>query len=131
MKRIRKLDGRVVRRAIDKIRKRILRPNIPDGHRIASVESVPSEKITMEQKYWPGVGFHPPMCSCAITVFKVRKQFWFRKRNRTLGWGDRTRGGVTVKRIPGDHETLLRQPNVRELAAIIAEELRESCAKAG
>jgi thioesterase domain-containing protein len=129
LKRLRKLDGRTIRRAIDKIRKRISHPDVPNGHTITPVESAPSKKVTMVQKYWPGVGFHPPICACAITVFKVRKQFWFRKKDETLGWGDRTRGGVTVKGIPGDHETLLRQPHVRQLATLIAVDLDRASRK--
>jgi amino acid adenylation domain-containing protein len=123
LKRLRTLDGRTIRRAIDKIRARVSHPGVPDGHMITPVESVPPEKMTMVQKYWPGKGFRPPMCSCPITVFKTRKQFWFHKKDKTLGWGDRTRGVVTVRRIPGGHETLLRQPHVRKLALLIAEGL--------
>lgn len=122
-KRLRKLDGRTMRRAIEKIRVRLSHPNISNKNTITSVGSSRPEKMTMVRKYWPGRDFHPPICSCAITVFKVRKQFWFRKKDEMLGWGDRTRGGVTVRRIPGDHETLLRRPHVRELAAMIAEGL--------
>jgi len=122
LKRLQKLDSRTIGRAIDRIRSRISRRKASDGQVIDKEEGPLPTKMTRVQKYWPR-DFHPPMCSCPITVFKVRKQFWFRKKDKMLGWGDRTRGGVTVIRLPGVHETLLRQPHVRELAAFIAKGL--------
>jgi thioesterase domain-containing protein len=42
-----------------------------------------------------------------------------------LGWEGLAAGGVQVHNIPGDHITLIAEPNVR----ILAETLRESLSK--
>ena len=49
---------------------------------------------------------------------------WYRIRDEQLGWGNRTRGGVTVMRIPGTQPVLLRQPYVQEVAALLTNQLR-------
>jgi hypothetical protein len=34
-----------------------------------------------------------------------------------MGWGALTRGGVTVVRLPGRHDTVMDEPSVERLAA--------------
>ena len=79
---------------------------------------------TLEHRYWPGKDFRPELCSCPITVFRAKEQMWYRIRDEQLGWGNRTRGGVTVMRIPGTHPVLLREPYVQVVAALLTKELR-------
>ena len=83
------------------------------------------------EKYFPGEDFVPPVRSCPITVFRVREQAWYRKKDLTQGWSDRTRSGVTVRTVPGNHSTMTRQPHVRELAAVIAARLAEAASGTG
>ena len=78
------------------------------------------------QKYFPGKDFVPPVCSVPITVFRLGKQPWYRKNDETMGWGDRTSAGVKTRNISGHHLTIMRQPYVRELASMVAEQLDEA-----
>jgi amino acid adenylation domain-containing protein len=78
------------------------------------------------RRYWPGPGFVPPTIRCAITVFRVRSQHFWRVRDEACGWGDRSTGGVRVVRIEGEHDTFLREPHVRDLARKLRESLPRS-----
>jgi amino acid adenylation domain-containing protein len=80
------------------------------------------------QLYWPGTDFRPQVIAAEITVFKVARQFIYRVSDPTLGWGNRTTRGVEVEEIPGDHETFLREPHVKELARKIAARITLACA---
>jgi len=83
----------------------------------------PSPKPTpglLLRTYFPGKDFRPPAISSRITVFTVGRPAFYRVRDKRMGWGDRTRGGVEVERVPGEHMTLLREPHV----IVLAEKLR-------
>jgi len=47
-----------------------------------------------------------------------------------MGWKDLAKGGLKVVTCPGDHNTLVREPNVRILATLMSEGIRESLAHA-
>jgi amino acid adenylation domain-containing protein len=70
--------------------------------------------------YFPSRRYRPPSCESPITAFRVAKQLPYRVRDRQMGWGKRTRGGVEVIDIPGEHDTILSEPHVRVLAARMA-----------
>jgi thioesterase domain-containing protein len=116
------LNGRTLGEVLARIGSKLLRRKADERQPVSRNESRFSMKALVES-YWPGKDFQPPACFCPIVVFKVRKQFWYRKNDEKLGWGDRTRTGVKAERIPGDHITFMRQPHVRELAAMIARHL--------
>src|SRR5207247_1990703 len=40
-----------------------------------------------------------------------------------LGWDRHVAGPVATRSIPGDHESIFREPDVRALAGVLAEEL--------
>jgi amino acid adenylation domain-containing protein len=123
--RIRHLDIRELKEALGRVRSKIFRREASNPQMAQEAVPRPKKKTLME-RYFPGEDFVPPVCSCPITVFKVRKQAWYRKKDQTHGWNDRTRSGVTVRTVPGEHHTFTRQPHVRELAAMIAVRLAES-----
>ncbi|HLK61371.1 MAG TPA: thioesterase domain-containing protein, partial [Chthonomonadaceae bacterium] len=79
------------------------------------------------QRYWPGPDWKPTVCQCPITVFRMRRQRFYRINDYTLGWKDRTTGGVEVIPIPGHHVVILREPYVATLAL----HLRDRMDKAG
>jgi thioesterase domain-containing protein len=59
-----------------------------------------------------------------VTVFRRRRQPYFRIRDRQLGWGMRTTGKVEVLEIATPiHEVVLREPFVKELAQRLDEKL--------
>jgi thioesterase domain-containing protein len=128
--RIRHLDIRELKEALGRVRSKII-------HREASTPQVAPEPVsrpkrkTRNERYFPGKDFVPAVCSCPITVFRVKDQAWFRKKDLTHGWSNRTRGGVTVRTVPGCHSTLTRQPHVKVLAAMIAARLAEAASRTG
>jgi thioesterase domain-containing protein/acyl carrier protein len=74
----------------------------------------------MRRTYFPGKEFKPPVISSKITVFAVDQQSFYRVRDKLMGWGDRTQGGVDAERVVGDHMTILREPHV----SVLAEKIR-------
>ena len=76
------------------------------------------------RRYWPGPDFEPPVTNARITVFRIRSQPYWRINDPLLGWGSRTRQGVEVLEVSGEHRTVLREPHVREIAEFIGERLK-------
>ncbi len=72
------------------------------------------------QRHFPGPGWRPPVVRCRIDVFRTEHQPYWRPRDRELGWGNRTRGGVEVHFVAGDHDTFLREEHVGGLAIQLA-----------
>jgi amino acid adenylation domain-containing protein len=70
----------------------------------------------LHETYFPGAKFVPPTYRGPIAVFRVRRQPLNRIRDRQLGWGRLTRGGVELHTVLGKHLTLLQEPYVRGLA---------------
>ena len=71
--------------------------------------------------YKPKVDFVPKRFSGDLTVYRIRRQPYYRSGDETLGWGKRVEGRVDVEYIPGAHPTILREPNVQ----VMAQNLRE------
>jgi amino acid adenylation domain-containing protein len=89
---------------------------VADGLPEAATGSVATNRKNPMSTYFPGPGFVPKTYNGKITVFRVRGQPLNRIRDRQLGWGRLAQGGVDVHVVPGKHETVLREPNVRRLA---------------
>jgi amino acid adenylation domain-containing protein len=86
-------------------------------------KSLPEEP--WRETYWPKANRLPTINS-RITVFAVEKQPFYRVRDESLGWKLRTHGSVELHVVPGDHNSLHRQPYIGRLA----DELRTSLANA-
>ena len=56
-----------------------------------------------------------------VTLLRTRGQPIFCSFAEDFCWGKLARGGVTVKRIPGSHENIFMEPNVKFLAEQIEE----------
>ncbi len=78
-----------------------------------------------EERIFPGPGFVPSRVAAPITVFKVKKQPYWRIHDEELGWGDRTRSGVTTHLVEGNHQTILRAPYVASLGRALDAHLRK------
>ena len=76
---------------------------------------------------WPGKDFVPPVFPGRISVFRLRRQYFWRVRDESLGWKSRAALGVTLHEIPGKHHTILREPNVPVLAAKLANAIAAVC----
>jgi thioesterase domain-containing protein/acyl carrier protein len=73
----------------------------------------PSHAEILQKRLWPGKDFVPPTVSAKITVFRLKRQPYWRVRDDQYGWGNRTTTGVEVHVVPGDdHHNLLREPEV-------------------
>jgi thioesterase domain-containing protein/acyl carrier protein len=52
-----------------------------------------------------------------VTLFRARTRPLLRMHGLDLGWSKLAGGGLDIHVIPGNHETILKQPNVQVLAA--------------
>jgi iturin family lipopeptide synthetase A len=66
--------------------------------------------------YWPGRDFKPSSFDGRITLFRIRRQPFWRHWDKTMGWGARAKQGLDICIIPGGHLTLFREPYVQALA---------------
>jgi amino acid adenylation domain-containing protein len=61
-----------------------------------------------------------------VTLFRSRRQPLFCSFEDSYGWNDYCSGGVDVRIIPGSHESIFTEPNVRFLAEDVTECLSEA-----
>jgi amino acid adenylation domain-containing protein/FkbH-like protein len=61
-----------------------------------------------------------------VTLLRTRGQPLFCSLEEDFCWGRLALGGVVVKSIPGSHENIFLEPNVRSLAAELAEALAQT-----
>jgi thioesterase domain-containing protein len=73
------------------------------------------------ERMWPGKDFVPPVFNGRITVFRIRRQPFWRVRDDSLGWRARAASGVEIHEIPGEHHTILSEPHVEVLARKLTE----------
>jgi amino acid adenylation domain-containing protein len=71
-------------------------------------------------------GYVPHAFPGRVTLFRASEQLDKERSAEDLGWGALAMGGVTVHQVPGDHATLIREPNVRVLAEKLRQELHAS-----
>ncbi len=126
IKRLQALDRQTIAKAISRVNARFADRKTPQSPAISPQALSPSSKKVLFQKYFPGKDFVPPVCSAPITVFRIGEQPWYRKNDETMGWGVRTRSSVKISNISGHHLTILRQPNVKQLATLLTKHLDES-----
>jgi non-ribosomal peptide synthetase component F/thioesterase domain-containing protein len=62
----------------------------------------------------------PPRYPGRITLFRARTQPLLSSHRPDLGWGARAAGGVQVFVVPGDHNSIVVEPDVRTLATALA-----------
>jgi thioesterase domain-containing protein len=73
------------------------------------------------ERMWPGKDFVPPVFDGRITVFRIRRQPFWRVRDDSLGWRARAAQGVEIHEVPGEHHTILSEPHVEVLARKLTE----------
>jgi thioesterase domain-containing protein/acyl carrier protein len=61
-----------------------------------------------------------------VYLFKAKKRVYFVDDFKFLGWRKYAKKGVKVFDVPGDHETMLHQPNVTEFGRILQDALDNS-----
>ncbi|MGQ0635971.1 MAG: amino acid adenylation domain-containing protein [Planctomycetaceae bacterium] len=113
---------RAVRRKIGRLTRHVTRKRSAEESDISQADaSAAASWNRWKQRMWPGQDFVPPVYDGRITVFRVRRQPWWRVRDDSLGWKARAAQGVDVHEVPGEHQTILREPHVEVLAARLTE----------
>ena len=85
------------------------------------IPAAPSRESLVSHNPWktgykPNTEFVPKIYSGHLTVYRIHRRPYYRISDEALGWRKRVRGGVDVEYVPGDHTTILRDPNVQVLA---------------
>lgn len=68
--------------------------------------------------------FHPKPYAGEVILLRTRGHQMFCNFSPDYGWGEFARGGVVVRVLGGEHESLLVEPHVRPAAATLAAELQ-------
>jgi thioesterase domain-containing protein len=87
---------------------------LPDGQQLLQV---------YRSNMRAGYTYVPKPYSGRITVIKAAESLSEVLPDATLGWGALAQGGVEVHTAPGNHYSMMREPNVRELAHILQHSL--------
>jgi thioesterase domain-containing protein len=75
--------------------------------------------------YWPGGDFLEPRFQAPVLLFKRERQPYYYVRDRKMGWGNRSSGGVEICELNCGHEEFLRQPQVGIVGQLLANRLQE------
>jgi len=65
-----------------------------------------------------------------VTLFRAQTRPLFRLHGRDLGWTSLAQGGLDIVIVPGNHETMLTEPNVHVLARTLLHHLERAQAEA-
>jgi hypothetical protein len=71
----------------------------------------------------------PKVYAGPVVLLRARTRPLFRLHGHDLGWGRLAGGGLEVVTVPGNHETILKEPNVRVLAEALLTHLRAAQAR--
>jgi thioesterase domain-containing protein/acyl carrier protein len=77
----------------------------------------------LETHYQALRDYVPKVYPGRVTLFRARVRPLLRLSGRDLGWGKQAGGGLEVITIPGNHETVLKPPNVQLLAEALLAQL--------
>jgi aspartate racemase len=107
---------------------RVLKKKIIARFRRAGTKRIHLEKYVNtsdmpehELSFWrlhlrAGADYVPQKCPGRVTLLRTRSQPLFCSFDPTYGWGDLATEGVDIKIIPGSHENIFVEPDVRSLA---------------
>lgn len=93
---------------------------------LINMETYPKDYVRYAEAHWKALmNYKPRAYPGKITLFRARKQPLLCV-DPTLGWSSLAGQGVAVNVIPGTHEVMLEEPNVRILAAALTTCLLEA-----
>lgn len=95
------------------------------------VHHIPDPPDPWAQAFWPGKDFQPRQFRAPVLLFKRPHQPYYHNRDRQMGWGARSTGGVEVVAVDSPHEEMLREPYVRTIGAKVRDALRNVDSRAG
>jgi acyl-CoA synthetase (AMP-forming)/AMP-acid ligase II/thioesterase domain-containing protein/acyl carrier protein len=81
---------------------------------------------TLEIHYGALRSYTPRVYPGRVTLFRARTRPLFRMHGRDLGWSELVAGGVEIADVPGNHETVIREPHV----GVVAKQLKVHIQKA-
>jgi len=74
--------------------------------------------------YWPGEEFREPRFQAPVFLFKSTRQPFYFVRDRQMGWGVRSAGGVEICELDCAHNEFLRHPQVKIVGQVLADRLQ-------
>lgn len=74
--------------------------------------------------YWPDEDFMEPRFQAPIFLFKRTKQPYYYVRDRQMGWGVRSAGGVEICELKCKHNEILRQPQVGVVGQLLSDRIQ-------
>ncbi|MBU6399951.1 MAG: amino acid adenylation domain-containing protein [Verrucomicrobia bacterium] len=114
---------RIVRR---KLQRRVVRPPSAksefDVERVVDLSGCSADQRQLWLAHIRALfAYHPQPYAGHVTLFRTRGYPWFCSFDPSYGWASLAAGGVTVRVVPGAHESILAEPHVRELAGALAD----------
>ncbi len=92
---------------------------------LLTAENTDSLTTQWGRAYWPGGDFLEPRFRAPVLLFKRARQPYYYVRDRKMGWGTRSSGGVEIFELNCGHEEFLRQPQVGIVGQLLANRLQE------
>jgi thioesterase domain-containing protein/acyl carrier protein len=116
--------GRGLRRLFRAFAGETVKPDVAD---VLDVTSLPAVYRKLLQTNLEALrAYVPRPYPGRVMIFQARAQPLFRWHERDLGWAKLLVGAYTLKKIPGNHDDILSEPNV----GVLAKELRDCLSRA-
>jgi thioesterase domain-containing protein len=123
---LRKVRGMPWRQAWRAFRERM------QGFQLKTLESAPladgelSLMFSWQMQYRAAADYDPQPCDWPLVLFRsaALQTGWF--LDPELGWGKLARAGLSVLEMPGEHDAMFREPDVRRCAALLNACLEEA-----
>ncbi|HZC23825.1 MAG TPA: AMP-binding protein, partial [Candidatus Binatia bacterium] len=88
--------------------------------RVAIATGQKSGQTAWQERYWPQ-NFTPQQFRAPVVLFKRPKQQFYYVKDREMGWGKRSDGGVEIHEIDFHHLHILREPHVGQFGEVLAQ----------
>src|SRR5207237_2134887 len=95
---------------------------VPPGSERAQAQRM-FEVFEADSKAW--LTYRPRSYAGPLHVFRALEESTSYSRDAQLGWGRLTTAGLDVRSVPGNHLTMVREPNIRILAAQLTDCLKQ------
>jgi len=92
------------------------------GNKVQNLVGSKPARTDWKQAYWPE-SFTPFQFRAPVVLFKRPKQPFYYIDDPLMGWGVRSKGGVTIHEVDFSHLEILREPHVRIFGEKLAEHL--------
>src|SRR6185503_10951767 len=101
--------------------------NVVDIRQYIDPVHFPDEELRLWQVHLDAGGTYKPQTyGGRVTLLRTRGQPFLCSFNPEYGWGELAAGGVEIRMVPGAHEGIFVEPEVRALAAQLAACLRQT-----